>query len=301
MSSKNPMLKIGCDPEVFVKVDGKFINPLGLTKGTKEKPEKCDGGAMQIDGMALEFNINPATNYEEFRTNIEKVRDQLIRKVGKRYGDKGQLWSVPVAEFDSSYLAEQPKESIELGCNADWNAYTGEINPKPDASKPFRTGAGHIHIGWGEGFDVNDPDHIEACQMMTKQLDCSLGILFALFEKDTRRRSLYGDFGAYRPKTYGVEYRTISNIWLRTDSMWQIVYSAVERSFNDLMNGVCYYDNTMFQQVMNDIRSNDIWDKKVRDIIIKNYSKACSQSGVVCNVDYLTHIYNNIESSKKSA
>lgn len=292
---------IGCDPEVFVKVDGKFVNPFDLTKGSKDKPEKIDGGAVQIDGMALEFNIDPAKDYKTFIENIKKVRSHLGSVVSGRYGDSGSLWAVPVAEFDPDYLFSQPKENLELGCNADYNAYTGAANPRPNANKPFRTGAGHVHIGWaqdGEKFDVEDPEHIEACQMMTKQLDCSLGILFSLFEKDTRRRELYGDFGAFRPKPYGVEYRTLSNIWLINERFIQIVFDVSQQSFQDLMKGKQYYEYNLFHNIMNEIRTKDIHNPESRNAIVKAYQSACGRVGITCYYDYVESLFSIINKDK---
>ncbi len=38
-----------------------------------------------------------------------------------------------------------------------------------------------------------------------------------MYDKDTERRGMYGKAGAFRPKPYGVEYRTLSNAWLSND------------------------------------------------------------------------------------
>ena len=51
---------IGCDPEVFVKQNGVFRSAHGLIRGDKKNPQKIRSGAVQVDGMALEFNIDPA-------------------------------------------------------------------------------------------------------------------------------------------------------------------------------------------------------------------------------------------------
>jgi hypothetical protein len=58
--------KIGADPEFFLrdKATGKFVSAHGLIPGTKRQPMKVDKGAVQVDGMALEFNIDPVTNLD---------------------------------------------------------------------------------------------------------------------------------------------------------------------------------------------------------------------------------------------
>lgn len=55
---------IGADPEVFVGREGQFFSAHGLVPGNKRRPHKVDRGAVQVDGMALEFNIDPASSYE---------------------------------------------------------------------------------------------------------------------------------------------------------------------------------------------------------------------------------------------
>jgi len=51
---------VGCDPELFVKKDGVLVSAHGLVQGSKEHPFRVSKGAVQVDGMALEFNIDPA-------------------------------------------------------------------------------------------------------------------------------------------------------------------------------------------------------------------------------------------------
>jgi len=51
---------VGCDPEYFVKKNGIFQSAHGLIMGDKKNPQKVRNGAVQVDGMAVEFNIDPA-------------------------------------------------------------------------------------------------------------------------------------------------------------------------------------------------------------------------------------------------
>ena len=55
---------LGADPELFIfnKKTDEPVCPYGMVPGTKEKPEKLgeDGHTIQMDGMALEFNIPPS-------------------------------------------------------------------------------------------------------------------------------------------------------------------------------------------------------------------------------------------------
>ena len=54
------MITVGADPELFVKKGRSFQSAYGMIPGTKQKPKKVIKGAVQVDGMALEFNIDRA-------------------------------------------------------------------------------------------------------------------------------------------------------------------------------------------------------------------------------------------------
>lgn len=226
-------LQFGADPEVFVRKGGKFLSAHGMVQGTKEAPFKVDKGAVQVDGMALEFNIDPAKNADEFVENIDTVIN-ILQGMVPDY----ELVAEPTATFGKVYMSTQPPEALELGCEPDFNAYDGgKPNVKPDGDVDFRTGAGHLHIGWTEGVDISHPDHLEACMTVVKQLDYSIGILSTLFDGDEKRRQLYGDWGCFRPKPYGVEYRTLSNAWLKDKRIQKWLINTANQAIQDLHDG----------------------------------------------------------------
>lgn len=225
--------KIGADPEFFVKRFGKLHSAHGLIPGSKENPFKVDKGAVQVDGMALEFNIDPAENLAQFEVNMTTVMDKIMGMIPGY-----EVFVEPVADFGLDYIRSQPKEAAELGCSPDFNAYTKQANPRPDVNTPFRTASGHVHIGWTkEPVDINNEGHLEACRALTKALDVYLGIPSLVWDRDDRRRSLYGAAGAFRPKSYGMEYRVLSNKWITDKWCRQLVFAntmkAVEATFSN--------------------------------------------------------------------
>lgn len=225
-------LLIGADPELFVKKDGEFVSGFGMIQGTKDEPFKVDKGAVQVDGMALEFNIDPAENEQEFIDNLNAVRKQMGEMVAGY-----ELSNSPVAVFSHDIMSTQPKEALELGCEPDFNAYTGEVNPRPDGNAGFRTGAGHIHIGWTNDVDPHHPDHFEACRMLVKELDAVLYTQAVQWDGDERRSELYGKPGAFRPKPYGVEYRVLSNAWVGNECVTRYIFQVVHKAFQNLVLG----------------------------------------------------------------
>ncbi len=224
---------VGADPEVFMFKDNAPVSAFDQIKGDKKNPFRVDYGAVQVDGMALEFNIDPASTEEEFVHNITKVMDQLASMVPGY-----ELRPVPVAEFGSEYINSQPPAALELGCDPDFNAWeNGRANPRPNGSLDFRTGAGHVHIGWTSGASAYDSDHIDTCVALTKQLDYYLGVPSLIYDTDNKRRLMYGAAGAFRTKPYGVEYRVLSNAWLRNVELMRWVYKNTKLGVERFLSG----------------------------------------------------------------
>lgn len=223
---------VGCDPEVFVKKDGTFLSAYGLIKGDKKNPFKVSKGAVQVDGMALEFNIDPAHTEDEFCINVQEVFNTMCLMVPDY-----EVVAAPVAHFTADYIAKQPAGALELGCDPDFNAWSGMVNNKPDSNRPMRTAAGHIHVGWTSGADINDPRHTGLVREAMKQLDFFVGLPSLFYDNDTERREMYGCAGAYRVKSYGGEYRTPSNAWLKSEKLMRWIYRNVQEGMSSLNSG----------------------------------------------------------------
>lgn len=260
---------VGADPELFMQNpnNGEFISASdndcpARIPGTKWKPFPVPHGAVQIDGTALEFNIDPAKTVDEFVGYIRSVRKTLTEMVPGY-----NVVAEPVARFNADYFKfEVPTSAQELGCNPDYNGWTKAQNPRPDpAGEPFRTASGHLHIGWTEGADVEDKDHFLFCCKIARQLDYYLGLYSLLWDKDGTRRKLYGKAGAFRPKSYGLEYRVLSNRWLDSEPLMCWVYNTIQCAMADAFNGDFAEDfyGDMAQHV---IDNNDIdWPEGLVD------------------------------------
>lgn len=245
-------ITIGCDPEVFVKDrNGEFVSAHGMIPGTKQNPHRVPCGAVQVDGNALEFNIDPASTANQFVTNIKTVYAQLRQMV-----PGFNLAIEPTAVFDKAYWDRLPDAAKELGCDPDFCAWDGKVNDRPKTDEPFRTAAGHIHIGWypeGEYVDVGDYSHFEDCCTVAQQLDCYVGVFSTMWDTDQKRRSLYGKAGCFRPKPYGIEYRTLSNAWLKSEELMVWVFNQTQKAMDDLENGTLgtKYVGALSQTIIN--------------------------------------------------
>lgn len=226
--------KFGCDPECFIlnTETGKHVSAEGLIPGTKHSPHPVKYGAVQVDGMAAEFNIDPVDNFKDFNRNIQAVINQLTKMLPKGH----VLDFIPAVDFDPDVFNNSPDKAKELGCSPDFNAWDGSINPPPkDESNPYRrTASGHLHIGWSEGESLTNEQHIMNCRDLVKQLDWLLGGWSVSVDKDPRRRSLYGRAGACRYKDYGVEYRVLSNFWVVSQELRLAVWNRMQLGINSM-------------------------------------------------------------------
>lgn len=224
----------GCDPELFLfdTTTGEYISPDGIIPGTKDDPYAVPGGAVQQDGMAAEFNIDPSADFAEFDTNVRKVVAQLQKMLPRGV----VLQSVPAVTFSEKVWEGASDTAKMLGCSPDVNAWTGDFNPPPngDAIPRLRTASGHLHIGWTNDESIADEEHIGHCRDLVKQLDWFLGGWSLQMDHDSTRRKLYGKAGACRYKPYGVEYRVLSNFWVMNLKARLMVWNRMVCAINDM-------------------------------------------------------------------
>lgn len=227
---------LGADPELFVFRGDTPVSAHDLIPGTKAKPFAVPGGAIQVDGTAAEFNINPASTFEEFNDNMT----QVIGALDDYLPSDCHLRNIPVVVWDEEYFDTLPWTAKELGCMPDFDGWTGRKNKKPKLkSKPtLRTAAGHVHIGFTEKASLQNVDHIRNCQRMIQLMDWHVGSWSCDVDTDTTRRLLYGKAGACRYKNYGVEYRTLSNFWIFDEELRYEVWSRTASACWDFVAGV---------------------------------------------------------------
>lgn len=220
----------GCDPEAFV-FDGDKPVPAAMAgiPGTKEEPYEVLGGAVQVDGMAAEFNIDPVDNYEDWESNITLVVDQLKSLLPEGL----ELRFTSAVTFDEDVFEKADDYSKALGCMPDVDAWTGGMNPPANPENPYlRCAGGHLHVGWTENELLSDLQHMLNCQDLVKQFDWFLGGWGVLQDPDNRRRELYGRMGACRYKPYGVEYRVLSPFWVETKDLRLAVWNRMNAAIN---------------------------------------------------------------------
>lgn len=290
----NAEVTVGCDPEFFIQkverrtkqvsdldrlfqeslsakkkdyrrsdsVDG--VLPIcGLVGGSKEKPrplaELGEGYSVQEDGIACEFNIPPQDSPADFSAAVGNALRTIESELqGKGFGRS----YINAVELRPEWTQRHPN-LLQIGCEPDYCAYDKIPAPRVlDMSKigTIRGAGGHVHLGYPVKLC---PPHIVA-----RFLDCVLAIPTLEDDPQGNRRKFWGVAGLFRPKPYGIEYRTLSNFWI-----WSgILASHVSAHAIALIYGLqrnmvqwqAFYNSTNWEAVDNCIYTENV--SQARDL-----------------------------------
>jgi len=234
-----PVVRIGCDPEGFI-IDGKgeFLSAHEFLPGNKRQPFRLERGAVQVDGVACEFNIDPVETEDAFVKNVNTVITQINEIIHKADKDFSVVWK-PIAKFRESVWSIVPDDNKILGCDPDYNI-KGEVNPNPIdvlEGSTIRTAAGHMHIGFLDE-PVDDPldsSHFDDCLYFAKGFhNRGLSCFVAQTSDEFERLKYYGHSGSFRPKKYGVELRAPSNVWVQSEKTQRLIFNQTRNRFKEL-------------------------------------------------------------------
>lgn len=259
---------IGSDIEVLLK-DNKGIHrsAIGLIGGSKESPRKTTNGYVQEDNVTAEFNVNPANTREDFINNTLLILSDLSDIV---HSLDLSIDITPGAFFDPSELNHS--KALLAGCTEDYNAWSLTENPKPCLyDTTFRSCGGHVHISFPQ---ANHADPVMQRVNMVRVMDLVAGVPSVLLDSNTERRKLYGKAGAFRFKFVGnkdpydgVEYRTLSNFWLKTPELIGWVYEAVDSAVNNF-ESLLEIANENEEDIVSAINNSD---QELAKSIVKKY------------------------------
>nr|DAT77600.1 MAG TPA: ligase [Caudoviricetes sp.] len=256
-------ITIGADPELFIinEKTKKVVSSVGKIPGEKGNPYVAEdmpsGFGLETDNILAEFNIPPVSDEASFVNNIEYMKQYIDKFVKNLNPDYGILCAASKT-VDKNQL-QSPQAQL-FGCDVDYNAYTEAANPKPEGSKTNLRSAGfHIHIGY-------ENPNIDASILIVKYLDMYLGVPSVIYDKDKRRRSLYGKAGCFRLTSYGVEYRVLSSAMMKDVETLQFVWRQVQKALAAASRGGRLIDSTYVVRAINDS------DADLAQNIVKTYN-----------------------------
>lgn len=274
-------ITIGTDPEFFMKKGEKYVSAIPHIAGSKHAPAQLpSGGTIQRDNVAVEFATVPAKDKDDFVNQVRASMKDALSMIPKDH----TLAVEPSADFDEDQL-DHP-EALEFGCDPDYNAWTVEMNEKPwCGSSGFRSCGAHIHVG---GLDDNGQP-IEGLEFlldfkgkinMVKGMDLFHGAVSTVLDNSEaaiRRRELYGKAGSHRPTEYGVEYRVLSNYWMKSPTLVMLM-DSMTRDVADLVGSgkleaiLAEVGEDELQNVIND--GNVEAAQKIVDLYVKPHMSA---------------------------
>jgi hypothetical protein len=217
-------MRIGSDPEFFLQQNNNPVAVCGLINHDKwnplQYPDMPNGYTVQEDNVAVEFGIPPASSAQEFVDHMRKVKARFKKDFKHLTFSK-----LSAVVFPEDQL-QHPMAKV-FGCEPDFNAWTKNVNPKPNAANPsLRSAGGHVHVETKlEPFSVG------------RAMDCYLGVPSVLMDSGELRKQLYGKHGAMRVKPYGMEYRVLSNFWCHEEKLMRWVWRNTKRALDFLEVG----------------------------------------------------------------
>lgn len=239
----NGKITFGTDPEfMIVDQQGKLRSAIGIVPGKKQERFDLGGGhRCYYDNVLAECEISPANSAMKAVANIQ---DCLQRFANLIYPHR------LVVQASATYPAEEclHDDAKAFGCDPEFNAYTVRMNrpPRCEEGNTFRSAGGHIHMGYDGGAETGEESEDISNEIalnriwVARMADIFIGIPSLLMDHDptsAARRALYGGAGSHRPCLgYGVEYRALSNFWLKGPELVDLTYRLAEFSVSVVMD-----------------------------------------------------------------
>jgi hypothetical protein len=218
----------GADPEMFIL--GRNCNVIPAFKFLPAKEDVINYvHNIFWDGFQAEWSYK--RGHENINHLLEAIRHSIrkLNALAKSHDEDAYLTLLNVVNIDKDIMEAAGDRHVEFGCMPSYNIYgisgEGISNPR---ELLYRFAGGHMHFGgWKK-----KPNYIKT----VKLLDAILGVwaVSAAREFDNpMRRKYYGLAGEFRKpvyadKTYGIEYRTLSNFWLASPQVakatWELAH-----------------------------------------------------------------------------
>lgn len=233
---------LGSDPEFFLMRDGKIV------PSTEALPES---GEVHSDGVQGELNPESSTCRQTAAYYIYHALDRA-RTLAKQVGATLNLDAGHVVSED--VWKTIPASVRRFGCNPTENAHEKRFKRVTGLRERFRAAGGHIHVSLGSNLKGKEASIVQL-------MDLIVGNTCVLIDRDpinARRRVNYGRAGEYRVKPYGIEYRVLSNFWLKHYTLWSMASGLVRNTLALYKAG---YSNKLLKLVNID---------EVREAINKN-------------------------------
>jgi len=216
---------LGSDPEGFFQRDGNILGSEKFIPGAGKT--LVNHGRIVRDGVQFELQPIATYGYPQLAANITNLLREVeaIAAAGNATIAYNGLVEVSRKELDSL-----SPETRVLGCQPSHNFYGSRPINVDAATYRKRSSGGHIHIGLANLTSIQQYD-TDYRERLVPLLDIFVGNTAVLLDRDpgaAERRENYGRAGEFRLPSYGLEYRTLSNFWLRDYALMSLMFSLTE-------------------------------------------------------------------------
>lgn len=195
------MKNLGYDAEFFLRGGRGYIPAERVLRGTKGHAAVLGPGVVgHPDNIMAEIASAGPFHHENLMERITHDFDVLRKHVAPV---EVQITAGITVTEEFLAAAELAKE---IGCDVDFQNGAPRDPITTESIGTSRYAGGHLH------FDTSRDIPPDYCASVC---DIMLAVpLIAMGERQGGRRGTYGLPGLYRPKEYGLEYRTLSNYWV---------------------------------------------------------------------------------------
>ncbi len=272
-----PNVLLGGDPEILLESDGKIYESASLDEDKLKTTRD-----IARDGYQAELHPDAHGCREVMWGKYVASALKLEEKFGFVPVTGAGRW-IPQSEF-----VDLTDASKRFGCVPSSNIYGAKSIDVDAMFYMFRPLGGHIHLGF-------DKQKVNLAQFV-RLLDIFVGNTSVLFDQnDTdlqqERRKNYGRAGEFREKPYGVEYRTLSNFWLKNYVYMSMVYGLARQALALAMQDpkkASDLESLFGAEIEEAINSND------SGLALKNFAilRKFIEEDECWNLDFETHTLN---------
>ena len=243
----------GCDPEFFFEKNGTIIGSekvIDIKKGLSVKKDQkkngsCSSGTPEskfiVDGVQAEINPKPDTCRARLGNEISACFRTLYETI--KADPELSINFLPTVKINKKELMSLDEKSRVFGCAPSKNSDKKSQNAvalRDPAKYKYRSAGGHIHLGY-DNYSTNVKSVLSEPARLVQIMDIIVGNTCVLIDRDPgniERRKVYGRAGEYRTPPHGVEYRTLSNFWLRAYPLMSFVMSLSRVCVNIMASSI---------------------------------------------------------------
>jgi len=258
----------GSDPEIFVTGgDGQVIPAW---KFLKDKKSAINSECFEPfwDGFQAEFCPIARQCLQQHMDSMQRFLDDTLR-LARKFDPKAKLSPLSTIQVADSVMQAASDEEVRFRCTPSLNVYRDPGEPTPDPREyKFRFAGGHLHAGFGSK-RFTAPVVSEIIRALDGILGLA-GVSLAANVDTPERRKMYGRAGEFRLPKHGIEYRVLSNFWLRHPALAHLVFELFRGTINFAEAGlyaVCW-EKPSDDEIREIINNNDV--VRARKILAAN-------------------------------